>query len=497
MSLTILLIESGTLGQSTARVEIPGWSLDDVQLDDLGIGPADAYVAIANRDPEVDETGVRVSTHIEFDVFTDAGDAPLTTDLVVTVAVNGGSPVVAYDGGSGGFQAGWDGPDSSLSFVDAYTLHVVIDQAATFASLAVVDVSISGNTTNAQAYSSDYTFTIEDATAPVLAAASGVDKDVVRVTFDEAVNQTAAGNADSSLNPANYMFTRLTASDDPTVDVASVPIVATSVAVVSASVVDVTLDWEMTAGVEYTLTVTGIEDVFGNPIAAPDNVATFTGFVPERPGDRDFDLYTMLAQTTRDLDDVSRDLFRTVSVFSEICGLLLCLIDRWTDIIDPDKAPELFVDAILCDLGNPFQFDLTLTEKRKLVRILVPIYKQKGTGVGLINAVRFFLGIEVTINALNTEGWDLGIDELGDELNDGTAILGPGTLAARYSFEIISPVVLTADQRSQIIDIANYMKPAGTHLAAIVEPTVPEVFDHLELGESELGGTTEGTFILH
>jgi len=35
------------------------------------------------------------------------------------------------------------------------------------------------------------------------------------------------------------------------------------------------------------------------------------------------------------------------------------------------------------------------------------------------------------------------------------------------------------------------MKPAHTHLARLVEPAIPEVIDHVELGLSELGETWE------
>jgi len=60
-----------------------------------------------------------------------------------------------------------------------------------------------------------------------------------------------------------------------------------------------------------------------------------------------------------------------------------------------------------------------------------------------------------------------------------------------YSFKIVSPIALTEEQRKRITDIANYMKPAHTHLIEIEEPEVPLVIDDWELGLSELGEKTE------
>ena len=483
MSLLILLI--GDTSSKSARVEIPSWSIDAVTLDDLGA----SYALVANRDPEPDESGIRVDTLIAFDVLTDAADTPSSTDLVVTVDIDGAGPVTAYDGGAGGFQTGWDGPGSAVTFIDAYTMRVVIDRTTDFASEQVVTVDISGASTGAQAIAENYEFTIEDSATLVLQSATAISKQVVELQFDDTYG-------DSALIPANYTFSRLTATDDPSVEIPSVPIAAVSVEAATATAVRVTLDWEMTPSVTYTVVVANVADESGNVIVAPDDTATFAGYVSSSaPADRDFDLYRMLPQKARDDDTSSRDLFKFIGVFSEITGLLLCSIDEWVNIIDPDIAPELFVDAILCDLGNPFEFDLTAVEKRKLVRVLVPLYQQKGTAVGIINAIRFFLGIEVTINALISEGWILGDDELGDFANEGTAILGPGTAFDKYSFEVISPINLTDEQREQMTSIVRYMKPAHEHFVRLVEPEIPLVLDHMELGESELG--FDGTWDLH
>lgn len=455
-------------------LELPGVWLDQVILDDLGLPLNGTFFRVINRDPEPDNVvtnRVRADTLIAFDLTTDAADSPNLTTTQVFVKVDDGPEVLVYDGAGAGFQPGWDGPGSATSSPDAQTARIVIDPTADFGSEQTVTVHVVATSTGAQSLNTEWVFTIEDLTAPTILSAKATGKDTLVVTFSEDMDSATA------LVPGNYAIARQT--------VPAVNVEVESVVLDTTVSVELTLDIEMTPGATYLLQVSDLEDLVGNVIAPPFNAATFTGFQPIIPDGRSFDLWRMVPRKNRDEDP--GDLLKFVRCLQEVTDLLLCQIDTWTEIIDPDRAPEAFVDAILADLGNPFEFDLDEADKRRLVRILVPIYQQKGTGVGIVNAVRFFLGVEVSIFAFNTSGWILGEDELGDSITEGTAILGPGTTVALYSFDIESPVALTPEQRQQIRDIANYMKPAHTHLINITEPEIPTVIDHLELGLSELG----------
>src|SRR5690606_30992264 len=97
----------------------------------------------------------------------------------------------------------------------------------------------------------------------------------------------------------------------------------------------------------------------------------------------------------RQLDETG-DLENFMAVLQDVLELLLGEVDRFPDILDPDLAPEPFLDLMLEDLGNPFAFDLTELQKRRLIAVLVQIYRQKGTAAGIRNAIRFFLGVDVT-----------------------------------------------------------------------------------------------------
>lgn len=442
------------------ELEIPAFYLDSILMDD-----AAAVIELANRVPVPGETQVDKDHKIYFDLF-ETGSSDI--DLNATqVYVDG---VLAYDGALGGAQNGFNvvvtAPDTSQH-------RFVITPPYEYDSLRVVPVRVvSANVSATFALDTTYSFTAEDRTAPRVLAAQAIDHFTVRVTFDEPVKQVDATDSDDALNPDNWSFAYQTAP--------SVSVEAVSVASVSPTVVDITVDIPLTMGATYRVTGAQIIDLFENVLIAPYDYADFIAYSCPRPDNRDFELWMMIPRMNRDEDD-TRDLFKFVSILQEVVDLLLCDVDRWTDILDVDLAAERYVDQMLITLGNPFAFALDLDGKRRLVRVLVRIYQLKGTSIGVIDAVRFFLGLEITIEEWAAIGWVLGVDDLGD-----TTILGPGTLREIYTFEVISPILLTDEQRSTIRTIVEYMKPGHTHLGGIVEPVVPDVIDHLELGTSEL-----------
>ena len=72
-------------------------------------------------------------------------------------------------------------------------------------------------------------------------------------------------------------------------------------------------------------------------------------------------------------------------------------------------------------------------------------------------------------------------------------MLGPSGAFAAYAFEVVVPRALSSEERRRLRTVVDYMKPAHTHFARLVEPIIPEVIDHVELGLSELGET----WVLH
>jgi phage tail-like protein len=376
-----------------------------------------------------------------------------------------------------------------VSVVEYHDYRITIDPTTDFSSEQTVTVRVVSETVGG-AYTLDesYSFTIEDLVAPKLLSALATYATTIRATFDEGMLASSASGAADALNPDNYTIAYVPANDRQ----AAVSVTVTSVAQVSPTVYDLTTDIELTFWRDYLLTCGAIGDDSSNANALDVDYRT-AGFAswtpPEWPTTRRFRIWDMLAQQNRD-DDVTGDLERLVDCWQDIVWLLLWDADRIEQIWDVDRAQEVFLDARLQDLGNPHSFDMTENQKRKLLDVLVPSYRQHGTEPAIINLVRFFLGITVTILPYNSfvYRWVLGEDTLGQ----GT-YLGPDAGdPALYTFVIQSLIVLTTEERRWIGLIADVTKPAHEHYI-IQDPNDAVTFDHWELGYSRLGLET----ILH
>jgi phage tail-like protein len=479
---TFSLAVSGTPA-TTYEAEMPSVQLDAVLLDTTVESP----VLIA-RDPEPGDTGVPSATTIAFSVTDPRGGASPPT--VTDVYVNGTLVVIA-----GAAQGSWTISDSSP---DALTTAYLLTPPDLFGSEEVVTVRVLSSS-NSGTGDQTWSFTCEDTLAPELVSVLGFSRREIRVEFDEPVEQGDGTGANDALNPANYILTL--SSGAPAI----VPTIL-SVEAISGSVVVLQLDEEMTPGpytltdgtvvpgATYLLTIEDVADEDGNVVVAPGLQALFTGYAcPAVPGRQTsvLSLYQKMPKIVRFNDLLGTvDLKTFLACLQEPTDQILCDIDAWTDILDIDLAPEAFVDAMLADLGNPFEefsAAFSLAEKRKLAKVLVAVYKQKGTNQGMVNAIRLILGLEVTISVPALEDvWEIGVSELGED-----TYLGTTDLYAIYSFYVVSGISLTDQQRTDIRKIVAFMRRAETHLAGFVEPDPPPIVpDHWELGLSELGTET-------
>lgn len=431
-------------------------------------------LVLINRNPEPFEADVLADTHIRLDIINTAAGAVDVTNTTITI---GG--VLAFDGNAGGFQAGFDGPDSAQTSigVNGDTERWVFDLTTDLASLQEVEVCVNSQNVVATVFLIDecYTFTVEDLTPPLITEVVAVDPKCVLVTFNEDVNDTA-------LILENYS---IDAVFDPALLTCVASVEAVSVERESSNQVTICTDIEMSFWKPYELSASDVEDLNENPLAA--TVVPFTGFDPSFPENREFDLWTMLPRVNRERD-ITGDLQRWICILQENTDQILYLVDQFSKIYDPDVSEEQYLNKMLTDLGNPFAgFILSEVDKRRLIRVLVQIYKQKGLKRGIVNVARFFLRIEIEVYPYTGDDdiWDLGLGELGID-----TILGTSTQADLYSFVVESPVLLTDEERRRLLQIIDYMKPAHTHLRRLDEPFPPETYDHWELGFSELSDTT-------
>jgi phage tail-like protein len=440
----------------------------ELELPTLTIGAVAAIVAssrplLANRDPGPGETGVPLRTTVALEVLDPGVDG---VDRAATkVWIDG---VVAFDGAQvTPLSPAFAGARAAV-LETADTLRIELGPVVPFASQTRVTVRVVSRTKGGTAALDEtYGFELEDRTAPKLVAGVALDARTIRLAFDEAVEVLDA----SAISIA--------ARDAPAVPLAVIGAVATD------TTVDVAVSTEMTPDARYRVAANGLADLAGNPTAAPWNVVVIAGFRPPRPAARRFDLWSMLPKHNR-RSDTTGDLARFIACLQEVTDLLLADVDRFADIFDLERAPEPFLDLILRDLGNPFPFDLDTLAKRRLAAVLVEMYRQKGTAPGIRNAIRFFLGVDISaITGLAESALVLGESELGVDWE-----LGPSDRFARYAFSVVVARVLAAQERKQLRAIVEYLKPAHTHFVDLVEPVAPIVADDWEIGVSELGASS-------
>lgn len=451
---------------------------------------SDLYVS--ERLPAPGATGVPVTYPTIAFRLSDVSGAGV--DLAnTTITVDG---VTAYTAGA--FVAPWTGTTTGGTGPTSNDVDVELVVPAAnlpYDSEETMEVNVVSQLVGpASAIDTTWVFTAADVIPPAVQTARMLNKTTLRVTFtDDVLLDTSAHGA---LNSALYSIVRNSAP--------AVALSVVSVAPVQAKTdtVDLIFDVEASQGASYAVQVTDVKDTSGNILDPAGRETRFTGYTPPRPAGRRFYLLDFLpdmnisddrtaAEGNEPTETGTGDLEKFVLVLQDVVDLLLCMVDEWTKIIDIDLAPEPFLDAILQDLGNPFAAciaDLTLVEKRRLARLLISIYKQKGTAPGIINAIRFFTGIEVDLDILNDRPyWQLNISQLGVN----TSLAPPVGSPLWYSFFIVSPVVLTDDQRERILCIADYMKPAHEHILGIIEPNnVITPSDYWVLNQSLLGATS-------
>lgn len=476
------------LGGATGEVdaELPAAALDGLVLDpstDVVLVnrrpyPGQTNVAAGGPGSFAQDLGIRVELHAPSLAAPGAGWAA-SSDMSLWV-----NDVLAWTSG-GGDEPGFAAAVTDLDGGRTVRLEVVLDDPLPANSL--VSVRLEATLPDARHLHEAWTFETEDLLQPALLSAQARDALTVRATATEDLLAADPAGANDALNPANWTVLLLSTSLDD--GLPAVTPLALSVVRVSGAVFDVVLDREMTAGALYALAAGPISDLAfsGNLMGPPGNQAEFTGYAPERPERRRFDLIDMVPDMNV-AEDETTDLRKFIACLQEVVDVvLLPAVDRFPDILDPDLAPRPFLQLMLRDLGNPFTFALTEVDERRLVRVLVPIYQQKGTDDGIVNAVRFFVGVEVEIVVPAFEDvWVLGASELGAE-----TWLGSSDLYDRLSFWVKSPVALTPEQRDRITKIVVYMKRAETHFRDFIEPAPPPaVPDHWELGLSLLGVET-------
>jgi len=254
-----------------------------------------------------------------------------------------------------------------------------------------------------------------------------------------------------------------------------------------ARYVDLVLQDDLSPGRTYVLQAAVINDVLGN--TGLDLERAFTAETLPTARRRRFELWDLIPQKNKN-EDATAELEKYIKCLDEVYQLQRAETDGLLTLTDIDLIPAPLLDILLEHLGNPFQFELTDLEKRRLADVLEKMYQAKGTEKGMEDALLFFLGIPMDVQPFNAVGgfWILGESFLGED-----TVLAPGTSFLRFSFQIVSPVALTDEQRFIVGQVATYLKPAHVHFVALLEPSggaPPSPLTFWELGSSALGEST-------
>lgn len=494
---------------------------------------AGRYV-IVQRDPQPDEGDVALATDLAMlvvDLDADPTDpAAAVPDFAVTAD---GVLVMEWVAGAAVLHAGWGGGAAANAVTDPFVfVSVALTQpvGGSFVSEQVVLVEVDVDSGVAVF---TYEFTIQDLTPPRLLAAEAVAPELVRVTFDDEMAVSGAGSVADLSNWVGAVETRnvdpapgvdlevesVSASDvpgplhvplgwtfaDAAERAAYAPVAAdvgklafqqsdssywmltaavptwVAVSMAKAHQYDLGTQWEHTPGCLYRLSASAaLTDAHGNAMDSAFQVVEFQGFVPERQATRHFEYADLCVPVVNRQNDATRDLERFTNCIQEVLTWVLYDLDRFTDQFDPDLASSVHLDLMLYDMGNPFDaddFGLTVNQKRKLLRMLLPIYTSKGTALGIEQAILLLLGEAVQVVPYLADGWILGVDTLGggsiaQVVNDVPETYDFTTVAAPWEVEVEvdggAPQVVT-------FAAGDFSNPAAATAAEVVAVIVAQL----------------------
>jgi phage tail-like protein len=465
-ALVFTLYLEGTAGEY--EVELPGVYIDACLSSDAAFTPQ-----ITCRYPSPDDSAVEDSP--AFKVLVNDVDLVGLTNVVFSV---NGSEIAEFNGANANTLAsvasGWS---AESTLVAPSAVWYEFQKSTPFDSEETVEVSVLASTA-ASTTASTWSFAIADTAGPRVISALATSVFELSVEWNEAI-------ADDSLDAA--MFT-ITLESNPPAYVPNVVDVLRDPSPTHPTWIVLRLDQPATPGATYLVTASAdVTDALGNAVEADYASATFDAYQsPMTPANRLLSLYQELPAAERDTDQFG-ELKLFCDVLDEGLRALAVVADDWPLVTaDPDTALEPWLDAILWELGNPFDWlPMDIRTKRLLARWMHALVALKGSGLGIRAAIRLLLGIETQVHVYGVGLALLGLTVLGE-----TFVLGTDDEDDLYTFWVIVDAPLDAETRNYMNRIIDIMKVANErHL--IVEPGVIVLPDHWALGFSELGTETE------
>lgn len=460
-----LRVDLSLLGPtSPIEVELPAVYVDAAISANTGISSI-----VTARSPRDNDLAVWDSRPIEFQVFAcdlsglSSVQVFLDSNLIATfTGANAATPSMV--------MPGWSVQTNVLAFSDAITTYSLTPPAP-WDSEALINVGALVTTGNNALYAHGWQFTVADTEGPRVLAARAVGVYEIVVEWNEPI-------ADASLDPSLF---ELSLESAPPAFIPNVQDVRRDST--QPEWIVLTINQPATPGATYTVTASAdVTDAHNNAVEPAYDSASFEAYASSlSPTNRLLSLYQELPAAERDTDQFG-ELRLFCDVLDEGLRALAVVADEWPIVVvDPDTAREDFLDAMLWELGNPFDWlPLDIRKKRLLARWMHALVALKGSGLGIRAAIRLLLGIEVQVHVYGFGGAGLGAAIMGE-----TFILGSDDEDDLYTFWVLVQEQLSAETREYMNRIIDIMKVAHErHL--IVEPETLFVPDHWQLGFSRL-----------
>lgn len=164
---------------------------------------------------------------------------------------------------------------------------------------------------------------------------------------------------------------------------------------------------------------------------------------------------TLLQELAPILARLGGDIGGLLDVLNPTAERMRADVAAFADQVDPDRCRPEFLPQLLRQVGWTYPMTLTERQQRGLVRAAVAIYAQKGTRTGLINALRVVLGLTAEVLVYATDGWELGVGELGSDTYLAADLAGEDATG----FSVLFPRALTDQERDAATAIIDFMKP--------------------------------------
>jgi len=98
-------------------------------------------------------------------------------------------------------------------------------------------------------------------------------------------------------------------------------------------------------------------------------------------------------------------LLRYLSAFDSVLAPVFCTLDNIDAYLDPNLAPEDFVEWLAQWVGLVLDENWTLEKRRALVTGAVDLYRRRGTASGLAEQIRLFAGTNPDIVENGATAW--------------------------------------------------------------------------------------------